>query len=155
MKPLVLSILLVPFLFGVFCLLWGGLRMGQHGWEAERDPSGVSFLLLLLGCLFISIFFYPVLIAASVPLIVAVCLVMFQSFLLIIWGEIALRVALISRRRIRGEPWVIFWGVLPLVVYPPIWIGLSQLLTWLYIAGVLFVFPVGQYLLVRRWSRER
>ena len=153
MNLLVFSLLLVPLLLGVLCLFLGGRRMRLYRWEVERDPTRVSILFMLFGSLLVGVFVFPVLLVASGSLVIAAGVVTAQSFLLIFWGEKNLRDALVFNRSSRGAPWVIFWGVVPLVIYPSIWMGFSELLGYLYITAMLLILPTGQYLLIKHWKK--
>lgn len=152
MDLLIVAIALAPLLAGALCLAWGWRRMCRHGWGAEVDRSGVSFLLMLAGCLLVSAFFFLVLVAASVPYVVAVSVEVVLCSLLIFWGEARLRAALLTRQRAEAAPWVILLGIAPLVIDLPIWIGLPKTLVWLYVLVILVLLAAGQYQLVKHWN---
>ncbi len=152
MDLLIVGLILVPLLAGGLCLAWGWRRMRRHGWEAEADRGGISFLLMLVGCLSVSAFFFPVLVAASVPQVIAGSVEVGLCSLLILWGEAKLRAALLTRQRAETAPWVIFLGIAPLVIDLPNWIGLPEPLVWLYVLVILVLLAVGQYQLVKHWN---
>lgn len=152
MDLVIVVLLLVPLLAGGLCLAWGWRRMRRHGWEAEADRGGVSFLLMLGGCLSVSAFFFPVLVATSVPQVVAVSGEVGLCGLLILWGEARLRAALLTRQRAEAAPWVIFLGIVPLVVDLPIWMRLPEPLVWLYILVIFVFLAAGQYQLIKHWN---
>lgn len=152
MDLFIVALVLVPLLAGGLCLAWGWRRMRRHGWEAEADPRRVSFLLMLVGCLSVSAFFFLFLGAAKVPYVVAVSVEVVLCSLLILWGEARLRAALLARQPAEAAPWVIFLGIAPLVIDLPIWIDLTEILVWLYVLVILVLLAVGQYLLVKHWN---
>lgn len=168
-----LFLLAVPFLVGIFCLVWGLRRMHHHQMRQARavrarvvrNKRSVFFMWVAMwaGILLTSIFFPVLLLVMGTPMALEIPIVLVSGFLLIGIGEYSIRAALLTASRVpNGAAWLVLVGLIMMFFYIPLRINwnnpykgpaLLMVIAVLALPGLLVSLIWGQSRLMKRWRR--